>query len=105
MLIREGEQRALGIDIRLAALFAAIAGSLNAAGFQSTVFFSANMTGNVSALSDHLGQGQFGPAALFGTLIAIFISGAFVSGVLIGRGKLITVDGLTAVQITALADP
>ena len=99
MLIREGEQRALGIDIRLAALFAAIAGSLNAAGFQSTGFFSANMTGNVSALSDHLGQGQLGPAALFGTLIAIFISGAFVSGALIETGRKRGVRAIYAYSI------
>ena len=100
MLIREGDQRTLGIDIRLAALLAAIAGALNAAGFQATGFFSANMTGNVSALSDHLGLGQVGPAALFAALVAAFIAGAFVSGLLIEVGRNNGVRAIYAYSIT-----
>lgn len=55
MLIREGTDRTVAIDLKLAASLALIAGALNAAGFQAAGFFSANMTGNVSSLSDYLG--------------------------------------------------
>lgn len=87
MLVREGDQRTIDIDIRLAALLAGIAGALNAAGFEAAGFFSANMTGNVSAFSEHLGLGQFGPAGVFALLIAMFVSGAFISGLLIEAGR------------------
>jgi uncharacterized membrane protein YoaK (UPF0700 family) len=59
MLIREGNERTIAIDVKLATSLAAVAGSLNTAGFQAAGFFSANMTGNVSSLSDYLGTGQF----------------------------------------------
>lgn len=87
MLIRESDQRDNEIDTRLASFFAGVAGALNAAGFQATGFFSANMTGNVSALSDHLGLGQIAIAAFLGCLVAMFIGGAFVSGLLIEAGR------------------
>jgi hypothetical protein len=62
-------------------------GAINAAGFQATGFFSANMTGNVSALSDKLGLGRLEVAARFGGLVAAFIFGAFASGLLIDAGR------------------
>lgn len=100
MLVREGDQRTIDIDIRLAALLAGIAGALNAAGFAAAGFFSANMTGNVSAFSEHLGLGQFGPAATFGLLIVMFISGAFISGLLIEAGRKRGVLAIYAYSIT-----
>jgi uncharacterized membrane protein YoaK (UPF0700 family) len=100
MLIREGDQRDLSIDVRLATLLAGVAGALNAAGFQAGGLFSANMTGNVSALSDHLGLGQVGMAALFGSLIMAFITGAFVSGLLIEVGRRRQVRAIYAFSIT-----
>ncbi|MEO5755978.1 MAG: YoaK family protein [Mesorhizobium sp.] len=78
---------------------AGIAGSLNAAGFQATGFFSANMTGNISALSDHLGLAQLGWAALFSSLVAAFIAGAFVSGLLIEAGRKHAVRAIYAYSI------
>ncbi len=100
MLVREGDQRTIDIDVRLAALLAAVAGALNAAGFQATGFFSANMTGNVSALSDHLGLAQFGLAGLFLSLVIAFIAGAFVSGLLIEAGRNRGVRAIYAYSIT-----
>jgi uncharacterized membrane protein YoaK (UPF0700 family) len=100
MLIREGDTRDIGIDIRLAALFAFVAGVVNAAGFQATGFFSANMTGNVSALSDFAGLGAFSPAALFGALVLAFIAGAFASGLLIEAGRSRDVRAIYAYSIT-----
>ena len=55
MLVHEGSARTDRIDERLAWSFAAIAGALNAAGFYAFGTYSANMTGNVSSLADHLG--------------------------------------------------
>lgn len=103
MLIREGDQRSLDIDVRLAALLAGIAGAVNAAGFQATGFFSANMTGNVSALSDYVGLGKHGLAAFFGALVVAFIGGAFGSGLLIELGRRQGVKAIYAYSITVEA--
>ena len=100
MLIREGDQRSHDIDVRLAALLAGVAGSVNAAGFQATGFFSANMTGNVSALSDFFGLGRFGLAAFSGSLVVAFIAGAFGSGLLIEFGRRRGVRAIYAYSIT-----
>lgn len=103
MLIREGDERSLNIDVRLAALLACIAGAVNAAGFQATGLFSANMTGNVSALSDYVGLGRFGLATFFGSLVAAFIAGAFGSGLLIEFGRRRGVKAIYAYSITVEA--
>jgi uncharacterized membrane protein YoaK (UPF0700 family) len=87
MLIREGDQRNLDIDMRLAGLLSGVAGAVNAAAFQATGFFSANMTRNVSALSDNVGIGRFGLAGYLLGLVASFIMGAFCAGLLIERGR------------------
>lgn len=87
MLIREGDQRTVDIDLKLATLLAGVAGALNGAGFQAAGFFSANMTGNVSSLSDHLALGEPDIAGMFGVMIAAFILGAFCSGFLIEIGR------------------
>lgn len=100
MLIRSGDERTIDVDVRLAMLLAAVAGGLNAAGFQATGLFTANMTGNASALSDHLGLGQVGPAAFFGALVLAFVLGAFVSGLLIGAGVSRGVRAIYAYSIT-----
>ncbi|MBN9335266.1 YoaK family protein [Devosia sp.] len=86
MLISEGDKRTFRIDGQLAVLFAAIAGALNAAGFQAAGFFSANMTGNASSFSDHMALGDWPLAGLFALFIATFILGAMVSGLLIQWG-------------------
>ena len=69
MLVREGADRTRLIDLRLAALLSAVAGGLNATGFEVAGLFSANMTGNVSALADQLGSGRVGLALLFATVV------------------------------------
>jgi len=99
MLIREGDARDIGIDIRLAALLAAVAGAVNAAGFQATGLFSANMTGNASALSDFLGLGNYAPAGFFGVLVLMFILGAFGSGLLIEAGRKARIRAIYAYSI------
>ena len=86
MLISEGDKRTFRIDGQLAVLFAAIAGALNAAGFQAAGYFSANMTGNASSFSDHMALGDWPLAGLFALFITAFIVGAMVSGLLIQWG-------------------
>lgn len=100
MLIREGEERTSDTDIRLAALLSGVAGAINAAAFQATGLFSANMTGNLSSLSDHLGLGQLKQAALFASLVLVFIVGAFSSGLLIEAGRQRGVRAIYAYSIS-----
>lgn len=87
MLIQQGIGRSIRIDIRLASLLAGVAGAVNAAGFHSVGLFSANMTGNASALSDHIASGRLGLAVVFGSLILAFILGAFVAAVAVELGR------------------
>ena len=49
--------------------------------------FVANMTGNVSSLSDHLATAHWGQAVFFFTVIIIFILGAAISSLLINSGR------------------
>lgn len=99
MLLHEGTERTPSIDSRLAALFSGIAGALNAAGFQDFGFFSANMTGNASAFSDHIGLGGFVLAGTFAALVAAFILGAFGAGLVIEVGRRKGVRGIYAYAI------
>ncbi|MBT9385965.1 DUF1275 domain-containing protein [Pseudooceanicola sp. CBS1P-1] len=99
MLIHSGASRSTAVDLRLAVLLASVAGAVNAAGFRALGFFSANMTGNVSALADHLAQGLWGPVALAAGLVAAFIAGAFVSALLIERGRAARIRGIYAYSI------
>ncbi|KRA95658.1 hypothetical protein ASD83_18605 [Devosia sp. Root685] len=86
MLISEGHKRTFRLDGQMAVLFAAMAGALNAAGFQAAGFFSANMTGNASSFSDHLALGDWSLAGIFALFLSAFILGAMVSGLLIQWG-------------------
>ncbi|MBO9195962.1 DUF1275 domain-containing protein [Rhizobium sp. 16-449-1b] len=87
MLISQGAARNERINLNLACSLAMIAGALNAAAFYAVGFFSANMTGNVSSLSDHLATAHWGQAVFFFTVIIIFILGAAISSLLINSGR------------------
>ncbi|RYE56654.1 MAG: DUF1275 domain-containing protein, partial [Hyphomicrobiales bacterium] len=65
MLISQGAARNERINLNLACSLAMIAGALIAAAFYAVGFFSANMTGNVSSLSDHVATAQWGSAVFF----------------------------------------
>ena len=58
MLISTETERTYIADSRLACTLAAVAGALNTAAFEIVGFFSANMTGNVSSLSDFLAKAK-----------------------------------------------
>lgn len=87
MLIRLGADRTDSIDLQLACILAAVAGALNAIAFYTVGFFSANMTGNVSTLSDHIAFAHWGPAAFCLAIVACFILGATAAGLMISRGQ------------------
>ena len=103
MLIQEGEARSTRADRQLARTLAGVAGALNTAGFYAAGLYSANMTGNISAFSDHVGIGELVPAALYLALIGTFISGAIVSTLLINAGRRRRFAGIYAFSILAEA--
>lgn len=99
MLVHEGQNRTPGIDRRLAASFAGIAGALNAAGFCAFGTFSSNMTGNVSALADHLGLGEMALALPILALIVAFMAGAMGATLLINAGRQHRLSGVYAYSV------
>lgn len=101
MLVRQGEERSNGVDQRLAAVLAAIAGALNAAAFHAVGFFSANMTGNASSFSDRLSTGQFGAAVWFLGIILLFVLGAATSTLLVNAGSRRGMRSIYAISILA----
>lgn len=103
MLVQQGEARSSDADLRLACSLAAIAGALNAAGFCAMDLYSADMTGKVSALADHLGAGDLVGAGLYTALVLTFILGALTSTLLINAGKRRGRAGTYAFNILAEA--
>ena len=99
MLIHEGSARTNKFDSRLAVSLAAIAGALNAAVFDAAGFFSGNMTGNVSALSDRIASGRPMAALGFLAIIISFIFGATISSLLINAGRRKKIAGIYAYSI------
>lgn len=78
--------RSNSADTRLACTLAAAAGALNTAAFEIVCFFSANMTGNVSLLSDHLAKASLGPGLFFLSIVLLFIAGSVFSTLMINAG-------------------
>ncbi len=99
MLISIEEARNNSADSRLACTLAAVAGALNTAAFEAVGFFSANMTGNVSSLSDHLAKASFGPGMFFLSIVGIFIAGAAFSTTLINAGRRKNIRSIYALNI------
>lgn len=87
MLVRQGEARGEAVDQKLAAILAGIAGAINTAAFAAVGFFSANMTGNVSLLSDHIATANFQTSAFFLAVVTSFIGGSAASTLLVNFGK------------------
>ena len=99
MLVTQGGARNHATNRRLACALAAIAGSVNCAAFQAVGFFSANMTGNVSILSDRIALGSFSPALFYLAIIMVFVIGAFLSTLLINAGHRREAKAIYAVSI------
>lgn len=99
MLIRQGISRTDATDRRLACTLAAVAGALNTAAFYAVGFFSANMTGNVSALSDHAARGEWLTGIFYLLIVVIFVLGASSSTLLINAGRRRQLRSIYAVTI------
>lgn len=99
MLVKQGEDRNNGVDCRLACLLAFVAGAVNAAAFYAAGFFSANMTGNISALSDNIVHGRVLTSVFIGTVVLTFIGGSTCSTILINIGKRRKIHAIYAYSI------
>lgn len=87
MLIRVGSARTETIDLVLAGVLSSVAGALNAVGFLVAGSFTANMTGNISAMADQAAVGAFGVALSFGGLVVAFVLGAVCAAVAVMAGE------------------
>jgi uncharacterized membrane protein YoaK (UPF0700 family) len=87
MLIHQGPARTDRIDVFLSCWLAGIAGALNAAAFYAIGFFAANMTGNVSALSDRIATVRGGESLFYLSIVLVFILGSTVSSLIINAGR------------------
>jgi uncharacterized membrane protein YoaK (UPF0700 family) len=87
VLVHEGAERNASIDRRLGCSLAAIAGAVNAAGFLAVGYYSANMTGNVSALASGLHEGHLELVLSCCGLILAFVAGAVLSALLVNAGR------------------
>ncbi|EJB05979.1 uncharacterized membrane protein YoaK (UPF0700 family) [Rhizobium sp. BK619] len=103
MLIKEGESRTLRKDILLASSLAFVAGGVNSAGYLGFGYFSANMTGNVSLISDHVSAGDLYLAAAFLGIVAMFVAGAFTAALFIQIGKRRRLTAIYALTLLAEA--
>ena len=105
MLVQEGSSRTLSIDLLLAAVLAFVAGGINSAGYIAFGYFSANMTGNVSLISDHLSLREPGIAIAFLAIVVLFVLGALCAALLIQYGKkrhLLNIYALTLLSEAVL---
>lgn len=99
MLIRQDEARTFITDSRLAATLALVAGALNTAAFEAVGFFSANMTGNVSSLSERLARAELPLALFFFAIVCLFILGSTFSTLLINHGRRHGIRSVYAINI------
>jgi len=99
MLISIDEARTINTDSRLAFTLALVAGMLNTAAFEIVGFFSANMTGNVSSLSDNLAKANLSNGMLFLAVILLFITGAAFSTGIINSGRRRGIRTIFAINI------
>jgi uncharacterized membrane protein YoaK (UPF0700 family) len=99
MLITVGSERSTSSDRRLACTLAAIAGGVNTVAFHAVGFFSANMTGNISAVSDQLASGEWLVGGFYLTIVGCFVAGAIVSAIIINSGKRRGIRGVYAWSI------
>lgn len=103
MLLASGSARNETIDRHLACILAGIAGALNGAAFYAVGFFSANMTGNVSVLSDHIVLGDMSNSVFYSCIILTFIAGACLSTLIINAGVRRGYRGAYALAVLAEA--
>ncbi|WP_425102492.1 YoaK family protein [Tropicibacter sp. S64] len=99
MLIQDTDHRKPSIDLRLAGILSLVAGALNAVGFEIAGLFSANMTGNLSAMADELAHGATGVALMFGLLFVVFVVGAFCAGIAVEAARRVGMVSVYALLV------
>jgi len=99
MLISTETARSINTDSRLACTLAFVAGALNTAAFEIVGFFSANMTGNVSSLSDNLAKANIAPGIFFLEIVSVFIFGSAFSTLMVNSGRRKNVRAVYALNI------
>jgi len=82
-----GHQRTRRANRQLGLLLAAVAGAINAGGYLAIQRYTSHMTGIVSGVVDDLALGHGGLALAGVLLVAVFISGAITTTVLINWAR------------------
>ncbi|MBP1852858.1 YoaK family protein [Rhizobium halophytocola] len=100
MLIREGSERTLQVDLSLATVLAFLAGGVNSAGFVAYGYFSANMTGNVSTSAEMASVMMLTAAGAFLIIVVMFMLGAFLASLFIEAGKRLELKKIYAVALS-----
>ncbi|MEO3402889.1 YoaK family protein [Mucilaginibacter sp. CAU 1740] len=85
MLRHTGERRSFAHNLRLAVLLCLNAGFINAAGFMAFAVLTTNVTGHAALLAVDLINGQWRAARMVGLWLVLFLAGAFVSSLYIGK--------------------
>lgn len=103
MLLMQGAERSERIDLSLACTLSAVAGALNASVLYVAGFFAANMTGNVTVLSDQLALGHWLTAGFYLSVVLLFVLGALVCTLALNAGLRQGVSSIYALVILAEA--
>ncbi|WP_193731740.1 YoaK family protein [Komagataeibacter sp. FXV3] len=100
MLVHEGATRSIGTDLRLGCTLAAVAGAVNVAGFLAIGYYTANMTGNLSALAVGVGDGGMVSMLSCAGVLAAFVAGGCGATLMVGMGRR---RGMRAVHAASIA--
>lgn len=103
MLLKQGDARSHAVDRRLGCVLAMVAGALNAVAFHAVGFFAANMTGNVSSLSDRVADHQWWSGIFYLSILVSFVAGASFSTLAINAGRRRNMRTIYAFSILAEA--
>lgn len=85
MLRHTGERRSFAHNLRLAILLCLNAGFINAAGFIAFAVLTTNVTGHAALLAVSLTSRQWRAALMVTLWLLLFLAGAFVSSLYIGK--------------------
>lgn len=85
MLRHRGHRRTYPHNLRLAAMLCSTAGFVNGAGFLAFAVLTTNVTGHVALFAENISQGDFRSARIVGLWMLLFLLGAFVCSLLVGK--------------------
>ena len=85
MLRHRGQRRTYTHNLRLAGLLCSTAGFVNGAGFLAFAVLTTNVTGHVALFAERISKGDFSAAQTVGLWMLLFLLGAFVCSLLVGK--------------------